>query len=98
MAVAAELWLIAHHYPPHVPDLIASAHRWMSGDPDPATRQELQSLVEAGEAQNAVVEGFRAGLIANLQDDVSQRLNVHLKSFRSRGGNPLGASARSGVF
>ena len=52
MAVAAELWLIAHHYPPHVPDLIASAHRWMSGDPDPATRQELQSLVEAGDMES----------------------------------------------
>lgn len=39
-------------YSPPVTDLIASANRWISGDPDPTTRQELQSLVDAGDTES----------------------------------------------
>ena len=33
-------------------DLIARAHKWINGDPDPATREALQALIERGDTES----------------------------------------------
>ncbi len=48
-------------YSPVVTDVIASARDWINGDPDPATREELQTLIDTDDVA-ALIARFDGGL------------------------------------